>query len=122
VTVFLTKEDVLALAEEVLPKVVVRDAGQLHTAVLRPQTVAFGEDAYPDLWTKAAALMHSLVMGHPLLDGNERLGWVATVIFLELNGEDLAYTDMQTAYELVIAAAAGELEDVPEIARRLREL
>jgi death-on-curing protein len=122
VTVFLTKEDVLALAEEVLPKVVVRDAGQLHAAVLRPQTVAFGEDAYPDLWTKAAALMHSMVMGHPLLDGNKRLGWVAAVIFLELNGEELAYTDTQTAYELVIAVATGELEDVPEIARRLREL
>ncbi|WP_329090603.1 type II toxin-antitoxin system death-on-curing family toxin [Streptosporangium sp. NBC_01469] len=121
-TVYLTKADVLAIAEEILPSVGLRDGGQLHAAVLRPQTSVFGDDAYPDLWTKAAALMQSLIIGHPLVDGNKRLGWTSAVVFLELNGETLSGTDADAAEALVIAVTTGELDDVTEIAKRLREL
>lgn len=121
-TVYLTKADVLAIAEEILPTVGLRDGGQLHAAVLRPQTSVFGDDAYPDLWTKAAALMQSLIVGHPLVDGNKRLGWTSAVVFLELNGETLSGTDADAAEALVIAVTTGELDDVTEIAKRLREL
>lgn len=76
-TSFPTTDDILALAGVVLPAVEVRDGGQLHAAVLRPQTSVFGADAYPGLWAKAAALMHSIICGHPLVDGNKRLGWAA---------------------------------------------
>jgi death-on-curing protein len=121
-TSFPTTEDILALAGAVLPVVDVRDGGQLHAAVLRPQTSAFGEDAYPDLWEKAAALMHGIVPGHPLVDGNKRLGWAAAVAFLEDNGEILEYRDVDEAESLVISLAKGELDDIPDLARRLRGL
>ncbi|GAA0383008.1 toxin Doc [Acrocarpospora corrugata] len=121
-TVHLTTTDVLAIAEEILPTIGLRDGGLLHAAVLRPQTSVYGEDAYPDLWTKAAALMQSLIIGHPLVDGSKRLGWTCAVVFLELNGEVLTGTDTDAAEELVIAVTTGELDDVTEIAKRLRAL
>ena len=65
----------------------IRDIGLLASAAVRPQTTAFGEDAYTDLWTKAAALLQSILKNHALIDGNKRLGWLATAVFLELNGE-----------------------------------
>ncbi|MGH9280443.1 MAG: type II toxin-antitoxin system death-on-curing family toxin [Acidimicrobiales bacterium] len=52
----------------------IRDAGLLGSAAARPQATVFGEDAYPDVWTKAAALLQSIVKNHPLVDGNKRLG------------------------------------------------
>jgi death-on-curing protein len=120
--IYLTKEDLLALGEEILPSVVLRDAGQLHAAILRPQTTVFGDDAYPGAWDKAAALMQSVVIGHPLLDGNKRLGWAAAVVFLALNGHELAYVDVEVAEALVISVATGELDDISELAKRLQEL
>ena len=121
-TSFPTTEDILALADALLPVVELRDGGLLHAAVLRPQTSVFGEDAYPDLWEKAAALMHSLVLGHPLVDGNKRLGWAAAVAFLEDNGETLDYQDVDEAESVIISLAKGELDDIPELACRLRGL
>ena len=121
-TTYPTTEDLLALAEAVLPVVRIRDGGQLHAAVLRPQTTAFGDDAYPDLWQKAAALMQSILIGHPLVDGNKRLGWAAAVAFLEDNGEILEYRDVDEAERLVISVTTGELEDIPDLAQRLRKL
>jgi death-on-curing protein len=121
-TRYLTKTDVLAIAEEILPTVTLRDGGLLHVAVLRPQTTVYGEDAYPDLWTKAAALLQSLIIGHPLVDGNKRLGWASAVIFLELNGHTLSGSDVDAAEALVVAVTTGELDDVPDIAKKLREL
>ncbi|WP_067142917.1 type II toxin-antitoxin system death-on-curing family toxin [Microtetraspora malaysiensis] len=121
-TLYPTTSDLLALAEVVLPEVLLRDGGQLHAAVLRPQTSVFGDDAYPDLWEKAAALMQSILIGHPLVDGNKRLAWATAVAFLEDNGEILEYRDVDEAERLVIAVAMGELEDIPDLARRLRKL
>ena len=96
----------------------VRDLGLLDAAVHRPRAGVLGRDAYPDLMTKAAALLHSLARNHPLVDGNKRLAWLATYVFLAKNGVELDPTD-DDAYELVVAVAAGELADVEEIARRL---
>lgn len=121
-TSFPTTEDILALADALLPVVELRDGGLLHAAVLRPQTSVYGEDAYPDLWEKAAALMHSVVLGHPLVDGNKRLGWAAAVAFLEDNGEILDYQDVNEAENVIISLAKGELDDIPELARRLQNL
>ena len=64
----------------------IRDLGLLGSAAARPQATAFGQDAYPDLVTKAAALLQSIVNNHALVDGNKRLGWLAAAVFLELNG------------------------------------
>lgn len=84
----------------------VRDAGLLSSALARPRASAFGEDAYPDLITKAAAMFESLVRNHPLLDGNKRLSVVLTWTFLLNNGVELIHGEDE-AYEFVVAAAAG---------------
>jgi len=86
----------------------VRDAGLLSSAIARPRTTVFGEDAYPDLATKAAALFESLVRNHPLLDGNKRLAVVLTWTFLLNNGFRLEHTE-DDAYDFTIAAASVEL-------------
>lgn len=97
----------------------VRELGLLDSAANRPRTSVFGADAYPDLCTKAAALLHSIVCNHPLVDGNKRLGWLACYVFCEINGLILN-PDEDAAYDFVIAVAAGQLEDVDKIADVLR--
>lgn len=110
-------EDVLTAARHAAgAPVEVRDFGLLAAAVARPATTVFGQDAYPGLFAKAAALLHSLVRNHALVDGNKRAAWAAAWVFLEVNGERLAEPlDVDAAERLVVAAIAGEV-DVPEIA------
>ncbi|XKK41045.1 Fic family protein [Nocardiopsis sp. ARC36] len=122
-THYLTRADVTVIIQAVLPATVaMRDVGLLQAALLRPQTTVFGEDAYPDLWQKAAALMQSVLIGHPLSDGNKRLAWTSARAFLRLNGEGFGPVDQDASYDLVIAVTTGELVDIPEIAERLRKL
>lgn len=116
--IFLDVEDILHIAERVLPAAEVRDAGLLEAAVARPSANAFGEDAYPTVHEKAAALLHSLVRSHALVDGNKRLGLASVIAFYAMNGFRLTFTNDE-AYDLVIAVAAGELDDVSAIAERL---
>jgi death-on-curing protein len=105
---YLDLEDVIDLAERMFgAPVPIRDLGLLGSAVARPRASAFGEDAYPDSWTKAAALLDSIVNDHALVDGNKRLGWLATAVFLELNGAAITSASNTDVYELVIAVAAG---------------
>lgn len=113
---YLTLEDLLGLARR-LGAGPVRDVGLLDAAVVRPRSSAFGEDAYPTLQLKAAALLHSIVSNHALVDGNKRLGWLATTVFLDINGVTVELGD-DDAFELVLAVAEGRL-DVEEIADRL---
>lgn len=96
----------------------VTDPGLVASAVARPQTTVFGDDAYPHLHTKAAALLHSLVKNHPLVDGNKRLGWVGLNLCYGLNGYTLLAPEDEE-YGFVIAVASGELDDVAEIAKTL---
>ncbi|MGD2059912.1 MAG: Fic family protein [Acidimicrobiia bacterium] len=113
---YLTLEDLLGLVRR-LGAGPVRDVGLLDAAVIRPRSSAFGEDAYPTLQLKAAALLHSIVSNHALVDGNKRLGWLATMVFLHINGETVEIGD-NDAFELVLAVAEGRL-DVEGIADRL---
>jgi death on curing protein len=115
---YLTLEDLLEIAADVLDEVQLRDAGLLASAAARPATTVFGEDAYPTFADKAAALMHSLVRNHPLVDGNKRLAWSAARAFCLLNGWDLRYF-VDEAEVFVLAAAAGDI-DVPDIADWIR--
>ena len=77
--------------------------------------------AYPELWTKAAALLDSVVNNHALVDGNKRLGWLATAVFLDLNGIDVSVAGNDDVYDLVMSVAGGH-HTVAEIADRLRGL
>lgn len=117
---FLDLDDVIDLARMLLgDPPPIRDVGLLGAAVARPQATAFGEDAYPDVWTKAAALLQSVVNNHALVDGNKRLGWLATAVFLELNGVDVTVAENDAVFELVMAVAAGSSE-VDDLAAKLR--
>lgn len=121
-TRYLALDDVMHIARAAAGvDVVVRDVGLLESAVARPQITVFGEDAYPTVHVKAAALLHSLVRNHALVDGNKRLGWAATAVFLGINGHRLVATQDEVV-ELVIAVADGTLDDVAEIAKRLEPL
>ena len=119
---YLDIEDLIGLAVVLLgDPPPLRDVGLLEAAAARPRASAFGEDAYPDLWTKAAALLQSVVKNHPLVDGNKRLGWLATATFLELNGVEVARATNDDVYELVMRVAASQ-PSVDDIAEWLRTL
>lgn len=118
--IFLTLQDLLHIAERTLGNVEVRDAGLLESAAARPQAIAFGEDAYPSLHAKAAALLHSIGRNHALVDGNQRLALAGTIAFLGINGERMTLTNDE-AYDLVYGVASGALTDVAEIAEVLSQ-
>lgn len=113
---YLTLEDLLDLTRA-LGAGPVRDVGLLGSAAARPRTSLFGEHAYPDLVTKAAALLHSVCGNDALVDGNERLAWLAAVVFLDVNGVVVDLPD-DDAFTLVMGVAEGTL-DVPAIAAAL---
>ncbi len=105
---YLTLEDLLLLVR-LLGAGPVRDLGLLDSAAHRPRAAFAGEEAYPSVPGKAAALMHSLVGNHALVDGNKRLGLLAAVTFLRINGFDLDLTDDE-AFDLTMAVAEGRLD------------
>lgn len=114
---YLSLEDVLSLAAA-LGVGPVRDLGLLDSACHRPRSGFMGQDAYPTVPAKAAALMHSLALSHALLDGNKRLALLATVVFPRINGYRLALSDDE-AFDLTLAVATGQLE-AEDIEKRLR--
>jgi death on curing protein len=119
VTEYLDLDDLLAAADAAVgSRADVRDVGLLQAAVARPQATAFGEEAYPTLDEKAAALLQSIVAGHPLVDGNKRLGWIAIRLFYRLNDADVRPTPDE-AFDLVVSVASGDRRDVTEIAGTL---
>lgn len=119
---YLDTEDLLGLAVLLLgDPPPLRDLGLLDAAAARPRASAFGEDAYEDVWAKAAALLQSIVKNHPLVDGNKRLGWLGTATFLEINGVSATSATNDDVYDLVMRVAAGALS-VEEIAEGLRSI
>ena len=104
---FLTLEDLLALAAD-LGVPAVRDLGLLDAAAKRPQTSLYGRDAYTGIHEKAAVLLESLTRNHALIEGNKRLGWLATYVFYALNDIRLDAPD-DAAYDLVVAVSTGSL-------------
>jgi death-on-curing protein len=116
-TQYLSLEDLLTLVAD-LGVGPVRDLGLLDAAAYRPQASLLGEDAYPGLDEKAAVLLDSIVGYDALVDGNKRLGWLATVVFYGLNDVTLEAPD-DPAYDLVMAVASGDT-DVAAITASLK--
>jgi death-on-curing protein len=117
---YLTVEEVLEINAEVMRgRHALRDLGLLESAVARPQASAFGADAYPDLASKAAALLHSLVLNHAFVDGNKRTAVLATLVFLDLNGYMVRW-DQHEALDFVLSLATHqvELEDAVTFLRK----
>ncbi len=110
---YLSVEQVVALHQEQLARyggaTGLRDRSGLESAVARPAMTFGGEDLYADIGSKAAALMHSLALNHPFLDGNKRVAAHAAIVFVELNG----YEFLATPGELVaitLAVAEGKVQ------------
>lgn len=119
---YLDLDDLIDLARALLgDPPPIRDVGLLGSAAARPQATAFGQDAYPDVITKAAALLQSIVNNHALVDGNKRLGWLATAVFLELNGFNASKISNDDVYDLVIWIASTNAS-LEEITTRLSRL
>jgi death-on-curing protein len=119
--IYLSYSDLLHIAERAMhAQPLVRDAGLLEAAAARPQTTVFGDDAYPSLEEKAAALAHSIARNHALVDGNKRLALAGLIAFLGVNGKRLTATNDE-AYDLIIDIATGALGDVASIAKWIED-
>lgn len=119
-TEYLDLDDLLEIARRAIDKdVAVRDYGLLESALARPRASVFGEDAYPDVFLKAAALMHSLARNHALVDGNKRLAWTACRTFLALNDHWISAAE-DDRFEFVIRVATGAEPQLDDIAVQLR--
>jgi death on curing protein len=115
---FLTVTEVIAINKDVLGGEAPLDFGPLESAILRPQSIVGGIDAYPDIHSKAAALLYSLVRNHPFMDGNKRTAVLATLIFYGRN-----FLWLNAAQEDVVGLALDVAEgilDVQGIAGRLK--
>jgi death on curing protein len=120
--IYLDEGDLADIAAAVLDPqpVVIRDVGLLSMSAYRPQTEVFGYSPYPNLAEKAAALLVSIAMNHPLRDGNKRLALVATWVFGGLNCNRQPDMSNEDAYNLVMGVARGDL-DVPDVAATLQK-
>lgn len=119
-TRYLNINDVLGVHRAILGNSTVRDLGLLESAVHRPQSSALGQDAYPHLHEKAAALFHGLIRNHPFIDGNKRTAVVSVAVFYSLNGYELQAADTAVV-ALALDVAEGVL-DVAGIAGHLKDM
>jgi death-on-curing protein len=85
-----------------------RDLGALQSALAQPAMTYGGQDLYPSLAEKAAALGFSLIQNHPFVDGNKRVGHAALETFLVLNGAELE-SSIDEAEGTILDVAAGRL-------------
>jgi len=121
-TIYLTKEEVIAAHYFIMRRMNdaeqagVRDHGLLESAVHRPRQSLFGEDAYPSLFDKAAALLESLVKNHCFHNGNKRTAYLVTKSFLLLNGYHLKM-ERNFAVDFVVDIATGryKIEEIADI-------
>jgi death-on-curing protein len=102
-------EEVIEIGEALIPDFLIRDIGLLESAVHRPATVIYGQEAYPSIEGKIAALMHSLAANHALIDGNKRLTWSSGRLFAILNNLDF-YVGIDEAEGVIISLSSGGLD------------
>jgi len=109
----LTKEQILmlhsSLARQTGGIVGVRDYNLLESAIESPFQAFGGEELYPTIQAKGTRLGYGLIKNHCMLDGNKRIGTHAMLVFLELNGISLKYTQKEL-YEMIFSVADGSLE------------
>jgi death-on-curing protein len=117
---YLELADILQLGREIIADFRVRDLGLLESALARPKTTVFGDDAYPSFYQKVATLLHSIARNHALIDGNKRLAWSAARLFCLMNDQDIKMKP-DKAYEMVVGVAAGEI-DLPKLTAMLKKV
>lgn len=110
---YLTLDEVMSLHRQILKQsggtAGVRDLGSLESAIAQPMMTFGGEDLYPTLVDKAAALGFSLVMNHPFVDGNKRTGHAAMETFLVMNDFEIL-TPVDEQESVILSLAAGLLD------------
>lgn len=117
--IYLDLDDILALTERA--GFSITDYGLVESALARTHASVFGEDAYPDIHQKAAALLQSMATNHALADGNKRTAWAATRLFYGLNGYRITATEDER-FDLILAVAVRDLDTVEKIADRLAQI
>lgn len=116
-TIHLTLEQVLLIHEDQVVRYGgssgLRDLPLLESAVFRPQSSFGGDDLYPTMFDKAAALIHSLILNHPFVDGNKRTGTASMLVFLELNGYSLQVRQQSLVEAAIkVESKAWDLKDI----------
>ena len=106
-TVFLDLEDALGQINYLGFHLL--DLGLLEGCLARPKTTLFGDEAYPSLLDKAAALMHSVATTHPLIDGKKRTSWAQMITFLAVNGSEVV-SSPDDGFSFVLSVATDSLE------------
>lgn len=105
---YLNVNQVLAIYNEVIEQTGgskgIRDIRLLESAVARPQATFAKKDLYPDIFSKAAALVHSIISNHPFIDGNKRTAYMAMRLFLNINGYDVR-ASLKERYNLIMQIA-----------------
>jgi death on curing protein len=86
----------------------IRDIGGLESALTQPQMEMFGEELYPSIASKAAIMGFSMILNHPFIDGNKRIGHAAMETFLMLNGYEITASDDEQE-AVILSVAAGTM-------------
>ena len=122
---WITLEEILIIHEQVIKATGglhgVVNLGGLETALARPFTTIGGQELFPDLWSKVAVLVHSIVAFHPFVDGNKRTALVAADVCLRLNGYRLIPSDEVEAYFWSIARGERTIEDIIQFIKQHSE-
>ncbi len=116
---YLTPKDVIQIHLEIVRETGglhgLRDLGLLESAVMRPQSSFGGEDLYPTLDLKAAALVHSLLLNHMFVDGNKRTATISMMEFLILNGQKFKATNREVVdFALWVENQKPTIEQIAE--------
>lgn len=106
---YLTLEEVIEIGEALIPDFRIRDIGLLESAVHRPSTTIYGEEAYKTIEEKISAMMHSIASNHALIDGNKRLTWSCGRLLAILNDLDF-HVGVDEAERVIVAFASGKLD------------
>jgi death-on-curing protein len=117
--IYLDLDDIVALTQRA--GFTITDHGLVESALARPRASVFGEEAYPGIHEKAAALFQSLATNHALADGNKRAAWAATRMFYGFNDYRIVATE-NARFDLIIAVATRELSTVRQIAEQLERI
>lgn len=110
----LTKKQILTLHSQLLEAYGgsegIRDGNLLESALESPFQSFDGKELYPSIQAKAARLCYGLVKNHAMVDGNKRIGAHAMLVFMEINGYDLEYSQKELV-DLILSVAAGKKDD-----------
>jgi death-on-curing protein len=115
---YLDTGEIIYINETQVGPGMVRDYGLLEAAVMRPHQTVMGQDAYPTIHDKAAALTHSLIKNHPFVDGNKRTALLADIAFYGLNGYVFRAPEPDIIH-FIVDIASGSLDTIGDIARPL---